>query len=150
MRLPRLCVNINILSFITKLEKTIIVNIYMSDVNAFEDFDFSELFDLDFREKNLIFELEKKRIQKLVEASDIEMTELLFNGVLDREKKTEIVSINKKKEPCKKVERKTEVLPNKNKSIKFERRKKDFKDVFGESEFIDPYELEYGNIFSSR
>jgi DNA replication protein DnaD len=118
----------------------------MSDVNAFEDFDFSELFDLDFREKNLIFESEKKRIQKLVEASDIEMTEFLFYG----EKKTEIVSINKKKEPCKKVERKTEALPNKNKSTKSDRKKKDFKDIFGESEFIDPYELEYGNIFSKR
>lgn len=52
----------------------------MSDVNAFEDFDFDELLDLDFREKNLIIESEKKRIQKLVEASDIEMTEFLFNG----------------------------------------------------------------------
>ena len=125
----------------------------MSDVNAFEDFDFDELLDLDFREKNLIIESEKKRIQKLVEASDIEMTEFLFNRVLDREKKTEIVEIipiNRKKEPRKKVERKTEVLPNKNKSIKPERKKNNFNDVFGESEFIDPYELEYGNIFSSR
>jgi len=131
----------------------------MSDVNPFEDVDFDELLDLDFREKNLIFELEKKRIQKLVEASDIEMTELLFNGILDREKKSEIVEIidiDKKKEPCKNAECKTKVLLNKNKSIKSERKKKDFKDfkdfkdVFGESEFIDPYELEYGDIFSER
>jgi hypothetical protein len=124
------------------------------DVNPFEDVDFDELLELDFREKNLIFELEKKRIQKLVEASDIEMTELLFNGILDREKKSEIVEIidiDKKKEPCKNAECKTKVLLNKNKSIKSERKKKDFKDfkdVFGESEFIDPYELEYGDIFS--
>jgi len=128
----------------------------MSDEFAFEDFDFSELFDLDFREKNLIFELEKKRIQKLMEASDIEMTELLFNDVLDREKKTEIVdiNINIKKVPRKKVERnterkteqKSEVLPNKKK-----RRDTSFiKEVFGESDFIDPYDLEYGDIFSNR
>jgi len=126
------------------------------DVNPFEDFDFDELLDLDFREKNLIFESEKKRIQKLVEASDIEMTELLFNGILDREKKSdivEIIDIDKKKEPCKNAECNTKVLLNKNKSIKSERKKKDFKDfkdVFGESEFIDPYELEYGDIFSER
>lgn len=52
----------------------------MSDESAFEDFDFDELLDLDFREKNMLFELEKKRIQKLMEASDIEMTEYLFYG----------------------------------------------------------------------
>ena len=122
----------------------------MSDESAFEDFDFDELLDLDFREKNLIFELEKKRIQKLVEASDIEMTELLFNGCRafsDREKKTEIVdviSVDKKKEPCKKVECN---LTNKNKSIKSERKKRD---LFDESGFVDPYELKYGHIYSDR
>jgi hypothetical protein len=97
------------------------------DVNPFEDVDFDELLDLDFREKNLIFESEKKRIQKLVEASDIEMTELLFNGILDREKKSEIIEIidiDKKKEPCKNAECKTKVLLNKNKSIKSERKKR--------------------------
>jgi hypothetical protein len=49
----------------------------MSDINSF---DFDELLDLDFREKNLLFESEKKRLQKLVEESDIEMTKFLFYG----------------------------------------------------------------------
>lgn len=127
----------------------------MSDESVFEDFDFGELLDLDFREKNSIFELEKKRIQKLVEASDIEMTELLFNGcraLLDGEKKiktvdiVDIVDIDKKKDPSKKVKCS---LFNKN---KFEK-KRDLtfiKEVFGESEFIDPYDLKYGHIYSER
>ena len=49
----------------------------MSDINSF---DFDELLDLDFREKNFLFESEKKRLQKLVEESDIEMTKFLFYG----------------------------------------------------------------------
>ena len=121
----------------------------MTDVNSFEDFDFGELLELDFREKNVLFESEKKRIQKLVEASDIEMTEFLFYGdssidcvpeeknnataetVIDKPvKKPFIKKAKKSVEPCVvKVERKKMTLSRIN-------------EVFGASE-LDPYEVEY-------
>jgi hypothetical protein len=91
-----------------------------------------------------------------VEASDIEMTELLFNGCRafsDREKKTEIVdviSVDKKKEPSKKVECN---LTNKNKPekyIKYVKSERKKRDLFDESGFVDPYELKYGHIYSDR
>ena len=42
--------------------------------------DFDELFDSDLPWELLEKELEKKRLQKLVEDSDIELTKVLFHG----------------------------------------------------------------------
>jgi hypothetical protein len=42
--------------------------------------DFDELFDSDLPWELLEKELEKKRLQKLVEESDIELTKVLFHG----------------------------------------------------------------------
>jgi hypothetical protein len=125
----------------------------MSDVNSFEDFDFGELLELDFREKNLIFESEKKRIQKLVEASDIEMTELLFYGhssinCVPEEKNNatakNVVDVPVKKLVKKSVKKKAKKSVEPNGVVKVERKKMTLErinEVFGGSD-LDPYELE--------
>jgi hypothetical protein len=121
----------------------------MSDVNSFEDFDFGELLELDFREKNLLFELEKKRIQKLVEASDIEMTELLFYGHSSincvPEEKNNATAKNVVDVPVKKpVKKKAKKSVEPSGVVKVERKKMTLariNEVFGGSD-LDPYELE--------
>ena len=122
----------------------------MSYESAFEDFDFDELLDLDFREKNLIFESEKKRIQKLVEASDIEMTKFLFYGdsceCAPEEKnvalvKNVVLASGPVKKPFIKKAKKS-VEPSG--VVKVERKKMTLariNEVFGGSD-LDPYDLE--------
>jgi hypothetical protein len=120
----------------------------MSYESAFEDFDFGELLDLDFREKNMLFESEKKRIQKLVEASDIEMTEYLFYGeTAKRAPEEKNVALAKNVVPASGPVKKPVIKAKKSVDsniVKVDRKKMTLariNEVFGGSD-LDLYELE--------